>query len=878
MSTMNTNRIQRFARKSLALAIASIVSIAANAQSNSETSTEEVEEILVKGTNLSRLRALEEKQNDSRLIDALGIDELGQFPDRNVGESLNRLPGVSMLVEKGEGRFVQIRGINPALNNVTINGVQLGSPEQEGGGRAAPMDVISGGILGGVQVVKTPTADMDSQGIGGTVNVETTMPFDRNEEFYGYMTTRLGRESVRPESNAFGGDDPRALDALVSGKFADNTIGWLLGATWSDREYIAQGIFQDDWDPSNGNGLPVNVKNNYYIIGRERINANAVLEIRPDNNSSYFLRGFYATWDEYQHRNRFEQGLSNDVVATSTNAGTSGGNRIASNIRLEEAKKDLFSFAVGGENVINAFTVNYLLQANSNELDEPNDYWEFRSGSSAFGPNSWMLDGDGVVTITPQTGSPNRQDPSLIPLRRVRFFERAVEENANIAKIDLQWDMDDSTFLKTGIKYASTDRTLDQSRQRFNPGALDLNLGTSSQFTNGSFFNDVDSYDVPNIWMDIDGMNSFFDNSANADYFEADIGDNFVADNSADYSVDETVLATYIMGSKTFDNLEVIAGVRFEQTDIESRGNLLSGGIASPVRGSSDYSNVMPSLLLNYRISDSFVGRAGITRALGRPDFGTIAPRSTLNDDGGPIASINIGNPDLKPRESTNYDLALEWYPNSLSIISLSFFYKDISEELIGLTTSLTSSTAMDAALAARGLSGVVDTASLSRLDLSTTINASSATLKGFEFLGQTQLSFLPAPLNDLGVSATITSLDGETDLPSGTIPLIGQPESTYAFSMFYQNGKLDAAINYAYNDSFLTDLNDDPDLVLDQGEFGRLDARIAYSVNDSLKIFLEGVNLNDEPTSEFQGGRSNWNTEYEYVGRTYYLGMSYGF
>lgn len=878
MPIIKRNPISSLSRKSLVIAISSIISITAHGQSDTETSNEGIEEIVVKGTSLSRLRALEEKQNDSRLIEALGIDELGQFPDRNVGESLNRLPGVSMLVEKGEGRFVQIRGINPALNNVTINGVQLGSPEQEGGGRAAPMDVISGGILGGVQVVKTPTADMDSQGIGGTVNVKTAMPFDRNEEFYGYVTTRLGSESVRPESEAFAGKDPRALDALASGKLADNTVGWLVGATWSDREYIAQGIFQDDWDPDSAIGLPVNVKNNYYIIGRERINANAVLEFRPTDTSSYFVRGFYATWDEFQHRNRFEQGLSNDVVATSANAGTSGNERIASNIRLEEARKDLFSFAVGGENLIESFTLSYLLQTNSNELDEPNDNWEFRSGASVFGPNSWMLDSEGVVTITPDAGSPNRQDPNLIPLRRVRFFERSVEENTDIAKIDLEWDMDASTYLKTGFKYASTDRTLDQSQRRFNPGALDLTLGTSPLFTNGTFLNDVDSYDVPNIWMDIDGMNSFFNNTANSDYFEADAGDDFVSNNAADYGVEETVLATYIMGSRTFDNLEVIAGVRYEQTDIESRGNLLNSGAVSQVRGSSDYSNIMPSLLLNYRLDENFVARAGITRALGRPDFGTIAPRSTLNDDGGPIASINIGNPDLEPRESTNFDLALEWYPNSLSILSLSFFYKDISEELIGTTTSLTDQAQMNEALASRGLSGVVDTASLTRLDLSTTINASSATLKGIEFLGQTQLSFLPAPFNNLGVSTTITTLDGETELPTGDIPLVGQPESTYAFSLYYQSGKLDAAVNYSYNDSFLTDLNDDPQLVLDQGEFGRLDARIAYSFNDSLKVFLEGVNLNDEPTSEFQGGRSNWNTEYEYVGRTYYLGLSYGF
>ncbi|MCK5750272.1 MAG: TonB-dependent receptor, partial [Oricola sp.] len=122
------------------------------------------------------------------------------------------------------------------------------------------------------------------------------------------------------------------------------------------------------------------------------------------------------------------------------------------------------------------------------------------------------------------------------------------------------------------------------------------------------------------------------------------------------------------------------------------------------------------------------------------------------------------------------------------------------------------------------------------------------------------------------------TFLDGETKLPTGTVPLQGQADNTYAFTVFYQKGALDATVSYAYNNSYLTDFNPDPDLVLDQGKFGRWDARVSYELFDNVKVFAEGVNLNNEPTSEFQGGRDNWNTEYEYVGRTFYFGVSVGF
>ncbi len=847
----------------------------AMAQSGSDADSTQMEEITVVGTSLSRALALEEKQADSRLIEALGTDELGQFPDRNVGESLNRLPGVSMLVEKGEGRFVQIRGINPALNNVTINGASLGSPEQEGGGRSAPMDVISGGILGGVQVVKTPTPDMDAQGIGGTVNVQTSMPFDRAENFYGHVTMRAGFESVEPEDEAYAGTDPKGLDALISGKTEDGRFGWLVGGSWSDREYVATGIYQDDWNPDNG--LPVNIKNNYYLIGRERTNLNAALEFRPDEASSYYVRAFSAAWDEYQHRNRYEQGFEEDILALTANSGTSGENVIASNVRLEEAHKDLFSLALGGENIFDRYSLSYMLQRNENDLSEPNDYWEFRSGDD-FGPNSWVLGGDGVVSITPDVSSADRQDASLIPLRRVRFFERDMKEETTIAQMDLRWDRDATTFFKAGLKYSNTDRELDESQDRYNPGVLDLTLGTDPEFTNGVFTNHIGSNSAPNIWMDIEGMNAFFNNPANADYFESDPDDDFVSDNSADYRVTESITAAYIMGGKTMDKLEILGGLRVEQTDIDSRGNLLDDSSVTSVKDGGSYTTLIPSLIANYRMDNNLVLRAGITRAIGRPGFGDIAPRSTLSDDGGPTASINIGNPDLNPRISWNYDLSLEWYPNRLSILSASIFYKDITDELVGTTDSITDQSQMDAELASRGLSGVVDTSSLTRLDLSTTVNGGSASLQGLELLAQTQFAYLPAPFDALGASFSATFLDGETKLPSGTIPLVGQPERTLAYSLFYQKGPVDASISYAYNDSFLTDQNSDPDLVLDQGEFGRWDAKVSYSLRDNIKIFIEGVNLNNEPTSEFQGGRDTWNTEYEYVGRTYYLGASIGF
>lgn len=846
------------------------------AQQAQEPDQAESEEIVVTGTALSRQNAIDEKRTDIRIIEALGVDELGQMPDRNIGETLNRLPGVSMLVEKGEGHYVQIRGVNSSLNNVTINGVQLGSPESEFGGRSAPLEMISSSVLGGVQVVKSPTPDMDAQGIGGTVNVETRMPFDRSEQFYGAVTARLGYEDTRPEPQAYGGYDPYGIDAMLSGKTADDRLGWLIGASYLTREYIATGIYQDDWIMRGDAALPANVKNNYYVIGRERFNLNAALEFRPDANSSYFVRGFFAQWNELQHRNRFEQNLSAGIVATSADEGVSGRNRVLANLRSERTDKSVASLAVGGENAFDRFELDYLVQANQNEIAEPFDYWEFRSGA-IFGPNTWSVDGDGIVTITPDAGTPDRQDPNLIGFRRVRFFDDSVTEDTLVGQVNLRWNMRDDVWLKFGLKGAETERTLDLTQRQYNAGAPSFTLGTSPSFTNGAFINDTPAGPAPNIWMDLDGLNAFFRDPANASRFVLDAAGNFDFEYFADYDITETVLAAYGMGVAQVGSAEIIAGVRVESTEVDSIGYLRDNGVATRIHAGNDYVDWLPALIVNWRPTDALVVRGAITRALGRPEYDDIAPNSRYDDSAGAIATLSIGNPDLRARTSWNYDASIEWYPNRLTLVSASLFYKDISDELIGVTTSFSDQAAMQEALRSRGLT-TIDTSSISRLDLSTTINGSSSTLRGIELSAQTQFDMLPGWLSGLGFYASATFIDGETRLASGDIPLIGQPEQTLAFSLFYQKGPIDASVNYSYNSSYLTDLNNDPFLNLDQGEFGRWDAKATYTVNDSLRLFIEGVNLNDEPTSEFQGGVERRNTEFEYVGRSFFLGATYAF
>lgn len=859
----------------------SAISISPVAYSQAGTDIEE--EVLVQGTALTRKKSIAVKKDALAISDAWSTDELGQLPDKNVGESLNRLPGVSMLVEKGEGRFVQIRGIQPALNNVTLNGVSLGSPEADGGGRLAPMDIISGSMLSGVQVVKTPTPDMDAQGIGGTVNIDVKKPFDQEDEFYGHATARYGFEEYDAENEAYGGHDPYALDGLISGKNADMTFGWLLGGSFSAREYVAQGIYQDDWAQVDDSDLylPVEVKNNYYIIGRERTNLSGVIQFKPNENAEYFARAFWAKWDEFQHRNRYQQSLTQDVIGTSADMGTSGADRVSANVRLENAEKSIFSFSVGGENKSEALTLDYELQLNNNTLDEPYSYWEFRSGRD-FGPNTWSVSGDGIVSISADAGTPDRQDPALIDFRRVRFQERDMTEDAVIAQGNLKWDLNSSTYLKSGVKVTSTSRDNNYDLSRFDGGDMDLNLATSADFSAGAFTNDVEAGDVPNIWMDVDAMDRFFNNSANAGYFEENEGDSFATSYASDYELTEDIYAAYVMGVKNFAKTELIGGLRVESTNIDSEGYvLLPGDVTEKIHASGDYVNLLPSVIVKHQLTETSLLRGGITRGLGRPNYDAIAPRSSYSEETG-VGSLNIGNPNLEARISWNFDISFEWYPNDLTLISVAAFYKDIEDEIVSSTEQYNGQAEIDAAIADLGLSGTIDTGILDSLEVTTQQNGESSELQGIEFNAQTQFASLPAPFDGLGASFSTTFIDAEVEIERNgeteTLPLPGQTETAYNLSLFYQRDALDLALSYAYNDSFLTDIGGDRATDLDQGEFGRWDFKASWEARKNLKVFLEALNLNNEPTTEFQGGVERRNTEFEYIGRSIYLGVSYGF
>jgi TonB-dependent receptor len=839
--------------------------------------------VTVKGTAFNYASSISGKRMADGIVDMFNTDEMGRLPDKNIGETLNRIPGVSMLLEKGEGRFVQIRGISPRLNNVTINGLAIGNSETESGGRLLPLDVIGGELLSSVQVQKTPTPDMDGQGIGGTLNLTTKQPFDFAKGITALLSTRAGIEtisSIPPDDTK---ETPHATDATIAGQALHNKLGWLGGASFSNRRTPLLGIFNDVWRPVTVNGqtiaYPTNVKNNVTVTARERLNLNASIEARPNSASRYFVRSFFAHWDELQLRNRFDEGLGDALTTTDgTSGGTITSDRVQVNLRSEPTIKQLFNVTLGGAHHFGAWSLDYTGQHNANEVHEPNDNWEFRSGASTFGPDTFHIFDTGAITIT--SPGRNREDPSLQTFRRVRYFEQLTNERTWLGAADLRRDLSFGQhvpgYLKAGAKFTQTRRTTGVSQSTYGIGSLNWTAAQDPSLTRGGFTNPVPLQSVPNLWLDLDGLNAFFRaNQNDPRFFVKDNVDTYLNEYQSDFSLRERVAAAYGMAKVALGGrVTLTGGVRVETTDLDSSAFTMVGAGANlraiPINGSGSYTNVLPSIVSAINLRRDLLLRAAFTTAVGRPEYDAIAPRSRLSIEDNPtigtIGSLSIGNPDLKARTSNNVDVSLEWYFDTGALASVAVFRKDISNEIIPAPTQqLTNYTFQGQ--------------TFDRFDINTTINAETADVQGVELAFADQLRFLPSPLDGLGVGASLTFIDSGIDVARGgevlRLPLLQQANRSSSLTIYYQKGRWDLSGTYKYNANFLTDYGETRALDLDQGSFGRIDCRAQFSLTSDVKVNFSGINLNDEPTTEFQGGVHRQITEYEYTGRTFFFGIS---
>ncbi|PEQ13683.1 hypothetical protein B2G71_05005 [Novosphingobium sp. PC22D] len=798
-------------------------------------------DIVVTGARASRLLAIQRKRALSVVADVVSSDGIGKLPDYNTAEALQRLPGISVDIDQGEPRYVVIRGVDPNLNLVTIDGNVVGIPEAEG--RQVALDTIPSDLVGAIEVVKTVTPDYDANAIGGAINIVTPSAYDRSEPYtfvsargiYGSKADKASLGASAIHGQTFGGEDQ---------------FGVVVGASYSKRFIDSQLVDPLSWsEVADGFWAPGGMRMYNYSIMRERIGAIANLEWRPNGDVRVYVNSIYNEFTDHEGRDQFDYDMFRGTATVSGNQVTYDRGRATREFRQNNQTQKLYNISPGVDLRFGTIELklNYTY-AHAQEHTPIRDDIEFRSG------------GDKVSTIVVDGSMPTFAaiddtlfDPAAFPMRRIRLRRETIDEDLHAVKADVKVDFADGTdsFVKFGGKFTDRSKDRDNYQEVWTPvdGYSFADTGGALAPISGFFGGKYDFGPA----MDYDGVldYAFAQGSGRMELDEEATAFN---DKASDYRISEKIYAGYAMASIDMGALNVIGGARIEYTsgtydafairDTDGDGEVEISDI-TPLEFKKEYTYVLPNVTLNYRPSEQMVFRAAWTNTIGRPNYSDVVPTFEEEDGNG-----ESGNPNLRPYTSMGLDVSAEYYPDADTVFAVAGFYKNIKNPIYSQTIYDTSFAGVDL------------------LSLSQPQNADSGELFGLEANMTTRLKFLPAPFDGFGISANVTYVDSSVDVPGrddDDLPFFRQSKWLAGGALFFEKGPIEARLAVSYRDAYLVGVGASRDF--DSYIDGRtvLDARIGYRVFEGVEVFGSVSNFGEEPLVGYQGYSSRVTSREEY-------------
>jgi len=795
----------------------------------------------------SQTRAVDLKRSSDAIEDAVSSDAMGVYPDKNVAESLQRLPGVSVTRDQGEGRFVVIRGLDANLNSVSVDGIAVGTPEDSS--RAAPLDVIPSDSTERLRVVKSPTPDMPGDAIGGAILVESASAFDRDG--------RSLRGKIEASHQQLSGHTSPKAAFNYSEVFAD-TFGVALGVNYQKRRFESDNteVEYDSIDDDQPDDLfATSLQQRKYEIERKRIGANLNLDWHPDEDNRYYLRTLYSQFDDAETRQRtIFNFVDGDVTALGNNrfrVDDLPSDAIQKRMRYRTKKENTFATSAGGESRLTNAVIDYKVGYTRTE-ERVNDEMEAR----------FEYDGDDLgASVDQNTGIPRYtlsdarwMDNANYAFDRFVISPKQVDDEERSAQVNLRFDADKASY-KFGLlgRWRDRDVNTDESELRRGPG-VDLDSWTASTpaHRGGTLGQGMSSDAMRRYWAS---------NAAQYSARPQDVGSNALVSLEEDYTASENIFASYAMGTWDIGALRVIGGVRVENTQFRATGNRVDVAedgrsfTATPLTANRSYTSVLPGLHLRYDAGSDWVLRAAANKTVSRPSFGDIAPRIgySRGDE-----EVRVGNPELDPYESKNLDLSMEKYIGSTGILSLGLFHKSIDGYIVNTVSN--------------------DDPEYPGLEVTRVVNGDKARVFGAEFNWQQQLAFLPAGWDGLLVGASGTWLDtdfdpGVADRDDESFTLPRASRHVYSAHLGYEKGGFSTRVAAVYRSEYLDSLGAGRAYDIFVAPNTQLDFSLDYKITSNVSVYFEAQNLLDKPLELYQGVRSRTLQNEEY-GRTYALGL----
>ena len=815
----------------------------------------EVKEVIISGQNLrGQARALNQQKNKQNITNVISSDQVGRFPDANIGDALKRVSGITMQNDQGEARNIIIRGLAPTLNSVTLDGDRI--PSAEGDNRNVQMDLIPSDMVSTIEVNKTLTSDMDADAIGGSVNLITRSA--PNKERIS-MTVAGGYAPIREKGNYTAG-------FVYGNRYLDNRLGAVLSMSYNNKVYGSDNV-ETVWTQYSKNGNQLEYINELdirkYDIQRIRRSFSLALDYKINKNNQLFFKGMYNWRDDRENRFRARYRGIKPIYNGNTLIGfegdirrqTKGGidNNRNQNTRLEDQR--MMNYALSGEHLIGSsvnvdWSVNY---ATASE-DRPDErYIEFQSKGLKMEYNG--EEKTPLYTVIGQDKYTNYK------LRNITQNHNYTKEDEIGMKLNVRFPFsivqDQKGRLRAGVRVRLKEKLRDNILYNFK----DLS-GTIKDITNTStvFYGNhqwqVGSQYTPGIFttkqflgnLDLGNTSLFEGKLSPADYIPLN------------YNAKEQVYATYLRWDQDItDALSLITGVRVENTHTDYSGNYYVDGDtnSSKVNNTNNYTNFLPSIALKYDIQDDFVLRLAYSSALARPDYYALTPSVNIftND-----SEITAGNPHLKATYSNNFDVMTEKYFKSVGIISAGAFYKRLND-FIYMYRVNTNYQASDFANDFPNLVNPIP-AGATDWSFSQPKNGKSVDVYGFEVALQRQLDFLPGKfLQGFGIylnyTYTKSKANGITNsegLERTGLGLPGTAPHIFNSSLSWEDKKFSARLSLNYTSDYLDELgaSDFHDRYYDKQLF--LDANASYKFSKYFRFFAEANNLTNQPLRYYQG------------------------
>ena len=819
-------------------------------------SATDVADVIVTGVITDGVaRSLNQQKNAQGTVNVLSADAIGRYPDPNVAESLQRVQGIAIQRDQGEGRYINVRGAPSSFTAVSVDGVAI--PAVSPTTRAVDLDTLPSDIVSSVEVSKTLRPSQDADSIAGAVDIKTRSPFDKR---------RLAISGYAGGSyNDYGGSDTRA-GATASNVFGPNqTFGALVSLSYSETNRRPDNV-ENAWvynAASNRYSLEESLFKDYETK-RTRKSLTGALEWRPSDDLRAWVRGSYADFEDDEYRNTLRFGYSDGTMAAGSTdqAATFTGARIYKQIRHRTQNNEIITVNGGAERTFdNGAVLDATLSWARSEQTYPHrDELVYRSGSRTLGYDTTDHYQPTYSAFTDPTGY--YLNAANYSFRENTFRSNSTEQEDVAFKTNFELPTvigGREVTLKFGAKYSTRDVTADEERFRdrdaaANPGALAPLLSDRPS----------QNYDY--------NLGFKFDQGLASDYFDRIAATSKSAaarrlpqSLTADYTANEDILAGYGQARLDVGATNILVGLRVEETDFEGSAlRVPPSGAPVTTEIKRDQTDFFPNLTLRHSFSDQLVGRFALTRAISRPDYTDIVPRVLETTESG-RTTVSRGNPDLKPTLSNNVDLGLEYYLRPLGVISANAFYKDLSNYRFTLVTD--------------GVPYVTPTTTVAQVTEAR--NARDGHLAGIEFNWQQTFDFLPGWASGFGVFANYTLTDAEIKTSRAfagrdTFTLPGQSDETYNAALFYERYGFSARVSYTHRGDFLEAINaTTPGLDLYVEGRGQLDFTASYDFGNGVEVFGEAKNLTDSAGVRYYGDKIR-TYEYEKFGYNIFMGVRF--